>query len=70
MQSFLLLLDPPGNPDHQAIHCPTTNFGPLLRAHFSMSLPQKYVDLKESYDWDIKEQVITKFFLKKKAGFT
>ena len=31
MQSFILLLDAPGKPDHQAIHCPTANFGPLSR---------------------------------------
>ena len=31
MQSFPLLLDPPGKPDYQAIPCPMTNFGPLLR---------------------------------------
>ena len=31
MQSFSLLLDPPDKPDHQAIHCPTANFGPLSR---------------------------------------
>ena len=28
---FRLLLVPPGKPDHQAIHCPTANFGPLSR---------------------------------------
>ena len=28
---FPLLLDPPGKPDHQASHCHTTNFEPLLR---------------------------------------
>ena len=27
---FPLLLFRPGNPAHQAIHCPTANFGPLL----------------------------------------
>ena len=27
---FLLLLFRPGKPVHQAIHCPTANFGPLL----------------------------------------
>ena len=26
MQSFPLLLDPSGKPDHQAIHCPAANF--------------------------------------------
>ena len=26
---FSLLLDLPGKPDHQAIHCPIANFGPL-----------------------------------------
>ena len=29
--SFPLLLDPPGRPDQQAIHCPTANFGSLSR---------------------------------------
>ena len=29
MQSFLLVIAPPGKPDHQAIHCPTANFRPL-----------------------------------------
>ena len=29
IQSFPLLLDPPGKPDHQAIHGVTANFGPL-----------------------------------------
>ena len=30
MQSFPLLLDPPGKPDHQAIaNCSKANFGPL-----------------------------------------
>ena len=28
---FPILLDPPSKPDHQAIHCPTTNSGPLSR---------------------------------------
>ena len=28
---FRLLLDPTSKPDHQAIHCPTANFGPLSR---------------------------------------
>ena len=31
--SLLLLLDPPGKPDHQAIHCPTANFEPLSRSN-------------------------------------
>ena len=31
MECFPLLLDPPGKPDQEAIHSPTTNFGPLLR---------------------------------------
>ena len=31
IRSFPLLLDPPGKIDHQAIHCPTANFGPLSR---------------------------------------
>ena len=38
--------------------------------HFSMSLTHKYVNLKEPYNQDIKEQVTTKNFFKKKAGFT
>ena len=29
--SFLLMRDPRGKTDHQAIHCPTANFGPLSR---------------------------------------
>ena len=94
MQSFPLLLDPPDKPDHQAIHCATANFGPLLRGsitnlirlqglskissdsecsvltHFSMGLTYKYVNLKEPYNQNKKEQVITKNFLKKKTGFT
>ena len=32
--------------------------------HFSMSLAHKYVNLKEPYNQDIKEQVTTKFFKK------
>ena len=32
-----LLLDPPGKPDHQAIYCPTANFGPLSRG--SVTIP-------------------------------
>ena len=35
-----------------------------------MRLSHKYVNLKESYNQDIKEQVTTKSFLKKKAGFS
>ena len=31
IQSFPLLLVPTGKPDHQAIHCPTANYGPLYR---------------------------------------
>ena len=34
-----------------------------------MSLAHKYVKLKEAYNQDIKEQVTTKIFLKKKTGF-
>ena len=34
-KKFPLLLDPPGKPDQQVIHCPTANFGPLLRGSFS-----------------------------------
>ena len=30
---FPLLLVLPGKPDHQAIHCPTANFGPLSRGN-------------------------------------
>ena len=29
------MLDPLGKPDHQAIHCPTANFGPISRGSFS-----------------------------------
>ena len=35
-----------------------------------MSLVQKYVNLKEPFNQDIKEQATTKNFLKKKTGFT
>ena len=35
--------------------------------HFFMSLVHKYVYLKEPYNQDIKEQVTTKTFLKKKT---
>ena len=28
---FPLRLDPLGKPDHQALQCPTANFGPLLK---------------------------------------
>ena len=38
--------------------------------HFSMSLAHKYANLKHSYNYDIKEQVTTKTFLKEKTGFT
>ena len=34
-----------------------------------MSLSHKYINLKESYNQDIHEQVTTKNFLKKKTGF-
>ena len=34
-KNFSLLLDPPGKPDHQSIHCPTANFGPLSRSSIS-----------------------------------
>ena len=37
--------------------------------HFSVILAHKYVNLKESYNEDIKEQVITIIFLKKKTDF-
>ena len=33
MQSYTLLLDTPGKPDHQAVHYPTANFGPLSRGN-------------------------------------
>ena len=93
MPSFPVLLDPSGKPDHQAIHCPTANFGALSRGrvtnsilitvfhtyfsqrssgpwtlthdpfnsecrtltHFSISLAQTNVNLKEPYNQDIKE---------------
>ena len=35
---FPLLLDPPGKPDHQAIHCPTVNFGPLSSGSVTNSI--------------------------------
>ena len=35
--------------------------------YFSMSLAHKYVNLKEPYNQDIKEQVTTKNFFKKKT---
>ena len=35
-----------------------------------MSLAHKYVNLKEPYNQDIKEQVFTTIFLKKKTEFT
>ena len=38
--------------------------------HFSMSLADKYVNLKELYNQNIKEQVTTITFFKKKADFT
>ena len=38
--------------------------------HFFMSMSHKYINLKESYNQDIQEQVTTKNFLKKKAGLT
>ena len=34
-KNFPLLLDLPGKPDHQSIHCPTANFGPLSRSSIS-----------------------------------
>ena len=33
--SFHLVLDPPGKFDHQTIHCPIANFGPLSRGSIS-----------------------------------
>ena len=38
--------------------------------YFSMSLAHKYVNIKEPYNQDIKEQVTTTNWLKKKTGFT
>ena len=35
-----------------------------------MSLAHKYINLKEPYNQDIKEQVTIKKLLKKKTGFT
>ena len=35
-----------------------------------MSLAHEYGNLKELYNQDIKEQIPTKIFLKKKTGFT
>ena len=105
IQSFPLLLDPPGNLDLQAIQYPRATFGQLSRGsvtnsmlitvfdtyltpkvtrslslskdpsdseysaltYFSMSLAHKYVNLKEPYNQDIKEQVTTKNFFKKKT---
>ena len=34
-KSFPLLLHHPGKPDHQAINCPTANFGPLSKGSVS-----------------------------------
>ena len=44
MQSFPLLLDPPGKSDHQAIHYPTANFGSLSRG--SITMPILFTDPK------------------------
>ena len=38
--------------------------------HFSLNLVHKYVNLKEPYNQDIKKQITTKIFFKKKTGFT
>ena len=38
MQSFPALLDPSGKPNHQAIHCPIANFGPLSRGSVTNSI--------------------------------
>ena len=38
--------------------------------HFSISLASRYINLEEPYNQDIKEQVTTMIFLKKKADFT
>ena len=48
----------------------STNSECTAFTHFSMSLPDKYMNLKDPYNQDIKEQVTTKKFLKKKTGFT
>ena len=44
MQSFPLLLDPPGKSDHQTIHYPTANFGSLSRG--SITMPILFTDPK------------------------
>ena len=36
--------------------------------HFSMSLAHKYVNIKEPYNQDIKEQVINKSFKKRRQA--
>ena len=36
--NFPLLLDLPDKPDHQAIHCPTANSGPLSRGGVTNSI--------------------------------
>ena len=38
MISLPLQLDPPGKPDHQAIDCPTANFGSPLRGRVNNPL--------------------------------
>ena len=42
----------------------------ITLTHFSISLAQKYVNLKEPYNQDIKESVTTIIFLKKNTDFT
>ena len=51
------------NQDPSDFECSTLTY-------FSMSLDHKYVNLKEPYNQDIKEQVTTKNVLKKKTDFT
>ena len=45
----------------------TSNSECSALTHFSMSLAHKCGNLKEPYNQDIKEQVTTKFFLKKEG---
>ena len=50
IQSFLLLLDTPGKPDHQVIHCPAANFGSLSRGsvtnHILITVFDTYLTLR------------------------
>ena len=57
MECFPLLPNPLDKPDQQAIHCPTLNFGPLLRG--SVTDPML-----------INFWFTTENFFKKKTGFT